>query len=320
MILVVGPGALGTLLAARLVEGGREVTLLDHDPARAERLARDGVRVEGPGQLPVRRVSLPVRADARGLRPALVLLCVKTGATNAAVAALAGLEELPALAGRPSSATVVVMQNGLSRGAVVGGLLDDPGRVVGGTTSEGATLLGEGHVRHAGSGLTRLAALRPEQRARAEAAAAELRAGWFTVEVCPDLARLEWEKLVVNAAINALTGLLGCKNGALLDAAAAREMAQAAAEEAAAVARARKVAGDWSAAAVKERWETVARATAGNTSSTLQDLRRGRATEVHAINGAVARAAQKLGLPAPVNAALAALTLAREQLGARSEA
>lgn len=315
-----GPGALGTLFAARLREGGREVTLLDHDPARAARLARSGLKVEGPGQLPVRQVSVPVRTDVAGLRPELVLLCVKTGATAAAIEALRGLEDLPELAGRPTTSTVVVMQNGLSRAAVVGGLLDDPGRVVGGTTSEGATLLGEGHVRHAGSGLTRLAPLRPDQRGRVETAAAELRAGWFLVEVCADLPRLEWEKLLVNAAINALTGLLGCTNGGLLESSAARHMAQAAAEEVAAVARARGVPGEWSAEAVQERWEAVARATAGNTSSTLQDLRRGRATEVHAINGAVARAAQKLGLPAPVNATLAALTLAREQLGVRPEA
>ncbi|HWI51941.1 MAG TPA: ketopantoate reductase C-terminal domain-containing protein [Symbiobacteriaceae bacterium] len=48
----------------------------------------------------------------------------------------------------------------------------------------------------------------------------------------------------------------------------------------------------------------MARATAANRSSMLQDVERGRRTEVDAINGAVAERGQALGVPAPVNAAL----------------
>lgn len=298
MVLIVGPGAMGLLLAARLARAGVEVVLLDRDAARAARLEAAGIELEGQGRVPVQ-----VRADPTGLAPELVLLCVKAPDTPGALAALGGVP-----------GTVLVLQNGLGRASEVGRRLGDPSRVVGGTTAEGATLLGEGRVRHAGSGPTRLAPLVREGHTRAEAAAALLRRAGLEVAAEDDLPRLEWEKLVVNAAINALTGLLGCPNGALLRSPAARGMAQAAAEETGAVARALGVAGDWSPEAIRRRWEGVAAATAANHSSTLQDLRRGRMTEVHAINGAVAQAAQELDLAAPVNGALDRLVAALEEL------
>jgi 2-dehydropantoate 2-reductase len=58
----------------------------------------------------------------------------------------------------------------------------------------------------------------------------------------------------------------------------------------------------------------VAKATSENISSTLQDLRNGRKSEVHGINGAIARQARQAGLAAPVNELLAALILSREEL------
>jgi 2-dehydropantoate 2-reductase len=47
--------------------------------------------------------------------------------------------------------------------------------------------------------------------------------------------------------------------------------------------------------------EEVARNTAANTSSMLQDVLRGTPTEIDAINGAIIRAGEALGVPTPVN-------------------
>jgi 2-dehydropantoate 2-reductase len=54
----------------------------------------------------------------------------------------------------------------------------------------------------------------------------------------------------------------------------------------------------------------VAQATAANRSSMLQDMERGRRTEVDAINGAVAERGLRLGVPTPVNQTLTELVLA----------
>jgi 2-dehydropantoate 2-reductase len=309
-VLVVGPGALGSLFAARLALAGRAVTLLDHRADRAARLAASGLELSGPGDDAPRAARVGCVTDASGLDPRLVFLCVKVGATRAA------LEALQPLAGAPP---VVVFQNGLARPEAVAEALGDPSRVVGALTSEGATLLGEGCVRHAGRGTTRVGALVEGGDAAAALAQAWLSGAGFAVEEVEDVVRAGWEKLQVNAAINALTGLLQVPNGELLQG-AARGVAQAAAEEVGQVAAAKGVAGDWGPAAARARWEAVSRATTLNISSTLQDLRLGRKTEVRAINGAVATAARELGLEAPVNALLAQLVEALEEVGPRQGA
>ncbi|MEJ5223042.1 MAG: ketopantoate reductase C-terminal domain-containing protein, partial [Anaerolineales bacterium] len=110
---------------------------------------------------------------------------------------------------------------------------------------------------------------------------------------------LLWGKLIINAAINPLTALLRVPNGALLERPDARLLMGELARETAAVARALGVTlpfDDPAAAA-----EAVARKTASNHSSMAQDILRGAPTEIDAICGAVARAADRCGMTAPLN-------------------
>lgn len=311
-IAVLGPGALGLALAALVHESGVPALVLDHDAARAERLARGGVTVSGPGDRPERKVALRVTADPRALAEAkLALVCVKAHADP---------EAARALAHAPRDAVLVALGNGLGRGEALGSLGAE--RVLVGTTTEAATLEGEGRVRHVARGRTRLAPLAGASRRPLATAIA----AWLTVkcgleaEPAPDARQLAWEKVQVNAAINALAALLDVPNGALLESPSARALAQEAAEECAAVANALGVPGDWTPDAARARWEAVARATAANFCSTVQDHRKRRKSEIHAINGAIARAArdargtQLAPCAVPLNEHLAALVAAREEL------
>lgn len=303
-MVVVGPGAIGGLLAARLRMSGLGVALLDRDPVRAKRLTEEGLGLSGPDYPEPCTVRLHVTTETAGLgEPELVLLCVKARDTRAAAARLGAFPE----------ATIGVLQNGLGRAEELAGIVGNRDRVVGIVTTEGATRGPEG-VRHCGRGPTRVAPLTAAGQARAERTVQLLKAAGFDATRVEDLAGLIWEKLVVNAAINALTGLLDCENGALLRAEAAAALGDGAAEEVAATAQLLGVAGDWSAERARERWREVAVNTSANISSTLQDLRKNRKTEVFAINGAVAEAARRAGSSAPINEMLARLIEAREQL------
>jgi 2-dehydropantoate 2-reductase len=310
MIAVVGAGALGGLFAGLLAEAGEDVVVFTRTADQASRLREGGLWSSGPGDAPARRVNVRFAGpdDAIAEVADLALLCVKARDTAAAVDRIARLEGAP---------TVIVLQNGLGRAQEVREQLPAASsRLLGAVTMEGATLEGEGRVRHAGRGRTYLAPLLPCARDRAEGVQRRLLRATLDVHLVADLDAVVWEKLQVNAAINALTGLLGCKNGVLVEAPAARALAQDAALEVAATARALEIAGDWSPEASATRWEAVARATADNVSSTLQDLRRGRPTEVFAINGAVARVARERGLSAPVNEAMARFVAAAEDVNA----
>jgi 2-dehydropantoate 2-reductase len=247
-------------------------------------LARRGVVVhdaEGTWSVPV----ASARAEDCG-RADIVLVLVKSHQT-AAVAPLA------ARAAGPAGA-VVTLQNGLGNREALAAASDRP--VVSGVTTIGATLLGPGEVRVLPGRVTIGA-----ETGVAEAAtglAALLRAGGIEAATTPDLAPVAWAKLAVNCSVNPLTALAGCPNGALLDDEASRETLRAAACEVGAVAAARGIrlpeeAGVWAL--------RVARATAENRSSMLQDVERGARTEIDALCGAVSREGRHRGVPTPVN-------------------
>ena len=124
------------------------------------------------------------------------------------------------------------------------------------------------------------------------------RAG-FELEYVADTEALLWGKLVVNAAINPLTGLLGVPNGELLRRAPVRALMGSTAREVASVAHALGITLPYNdpVAAV----EGVARDTAENHSSMLQDIRRGAITEIDAICGAIVGSGERMGVPVPVN-------------------
>jgi len=101
-----------------------------------------------------------------------------------------------------------------------------------------------------------------------------------------------------------ITALTGIKNGQIIDLSSTKALSCAAVEEAIQVARALgvKVADN-----TVEHVFQVAKATSANRSSMGQDVDNKRQTEISAINGAVVKEAQKLGINVPVNQTLAAL-------------
>jgi 2-dehydropantoate 2-reductase len=144
-----------------------------------------------------------------------------------------------------------------------------------------------------------------------------LRGAGFEVETVEDMNSLVWGKLVINAAINPLTALLGVPNGELLEHPHALVLMAEVAEETAEVAKARDVIlpfQEASAAAVE-----VAGRTASNRSSMFQDILRGAPTEIDAICGAIALEGESLGVPTPVNRTLWHLVRAMADAKSRDE-
>ena len=63
---------------------------------------------------------------------------------------------------------------------------------------------------------------------------------------------------------------------------------------------------------IKSSVYSVAAKTHQNTSSMLQDVQRGKATEIDSINGYVIRSAKKHGIPVPINETLYSLVKSME--------
>lgn len=299
-ILIVGAGAMGSLLGALLVPFAN-VCLLTTNAEHAQAIGQQGIALTGLDGA-VRRLAIPVLTDPRqyGRRADLVLVCTKARATGEA--ARTAQEVLV------EDGLVLTLQNGLGNleriAAVVGGR-----RAAAGTTAQAATLLAPGQVRHAGSGPTVLGA-GPGQSATVAAVARLFNQAGIETRVTDDVDALLWSKLIVNVGINALTALLRVPNGILAQVPECEALMGQAVAEAVAVARALGI--DLPSAQQAERVREICLLTGANRSSMLQDILRGRPTEIDVINGAVVAKGMETGIPTPINLLLTQLIEALE--------
>jgi 2-dehydropantoate 2-reductase len=286
-ILVLGTGAMGSLVAARLARAAdARVTVCGTWSQGLETIGRNGIAVEDEtgcwsASVATAPLSDPGTAD-------FVLVLVKSGRTTA-VAGIAARALEP-------GGWIVTLQNGLGNREVLTRAAGHD-RVAVGVATLGATLLAPGRVR-AFPGRIAIGATSTQPLARLIAAFA---AAGIPTETTVAIDSLVWRKLAVSCAINPASALLGLPNGALLQSSERRAQMAAAAREVGAVAAARGI--DLQADPSELAFE-VAAATSGNRSSMLQDLDRGAATEIDALCGAVVMEGRRLGIATPVNETL----------------
>jgi 2-dehydropantoate 2-reductase len=288
-VLVFGAGALGSLIGA-LLSTRNEVTLVgrkDHISSIRER----GLNVSGQTQMLARPMALESVEEASGYD--YVLLAVKSYDTESAMRTLSSM---------PGLGPVVTMQNGLGNLEIIGEYTES---VIGGTTSHGATLEGPGMVTHAGEGDTVVGGYRSVSTEVLESLAGELTSCGMRTEVTENLSGEVWAKAIVNAGINPLTAILGARNGYLLENPRTSQMMESVCLEAISVARSCGI--PLPEDDLVERTRRVASMTARNMSSMLQDVSRGRRTEIDSITGEIVRLGSETGISTSLNSALLAL-------------
>ena len=301
VIAVYGAGAVGCFFGAKLAEAGHAVRLIARPPHVAA-IRADGLRFESAAG--TRFVPMTATSDIdEGLAGAdLVLVCVKTPDTEEAGRVIA--DRLG------TGAVVVSLQNGVDNAERLwrGGGIDALAAVVYVATS----MPGPGHLRHAGRGDLVIGDYGPARagRVREPGRAMRIAALFEGAGVpCPASAdvRVElWVKLIVNCAFNAISALTRSRYGPMIADERIRVLMREVIGEAVAVARAEGIAVpdvDAQFAGAMAIGEAMAPAT----SSTAQDLSRGRRTEIDALNGYVAERGRALGVPTPANQALHAL-------------
>ncbi len=284
-VLVFGAGAMGSLIGG-LLSSRHDVTLVarqDHVDA----IRRCGLRVTGMTELctqPWAMTEVPAAPQD------VVIISTKAYDTRVAVAALRRFWH---------TSLFLTLQNGFRNADIIARKAD---RVAAGTTSHGVTYVREGLVRHAGLGDTYIGTFRKVTTEEVKELAREFTSCGFPSAYSEDVRRDLWMKAIVNAAINPLTAIAKVENGRLLQIPQLHALMRQSCEEAAAVARAED--HQIQAAEAIKITERVALRTAANRSSMLQDIERGRRTEVSQISGAIAEAAERRGIPLPVVNAL----------------
>ena len=293
-VAVIGPGAVGGVLAASLRRAGMEVRVSARRPSEAARLVRRGLALTDPKGRTRRVGGLKTLAS----RPApsgpclAVFLCVKTRDLGNALPA--------ARSAAGPSTPVVSLLNGVGHEAALIRAVGR-GRAVFASCYFAAMRQGPSAVRHAGGRLLWVGES-PRNSLAARAAAAVLRRAGWSVRVKPDEARVLWTKLVYNAAVNPVAALTRMPNGALYDDPALREVTLKTLAEAR---RAAAAAGHPPYPEMTDRGVLAGcRAVPTQMNSMIQDLSQSRRTEADAILGPLVRAARRRKVPAPTLEAL----------------
>lgn len=295
-IAVIGPGALGTLFAASLAgDNTNEVWLLDHDPERAARITGNILLDFDDREI---ALNIPVTANPEHIGETdLVILCVKSMDVNSALQHASSLFTPDTL--------LIPFQNGIGHIDTIS-TSTIPSHIAFGVTSQGATLIAPGHVRHGGAGVTKIGFLKPadsRQQKKLHTAARILTASGFKTTSVPNILDHIWGKLLVNIGINALTVIYDCPNGELLNIPEARDTLVTAVQEGQNVAHTLGISFEQDPV---ELTLGVCHTTATNISSMLQDARKHRQTEIDAINGALVQKAKTVSIDVPVNTDLVA--------------
>ncbi len=306
-ILIVGAGALGCLIGARLSETDASVVLFSTNRPHMEAVRKSGLNIEElDGKVRNYPMSGIWEVDKLPRDPDLAIVVVKSYATDEAMSIVRNI--------RSASTVFLTLQNGIGNWERMARAVGKEA-VLAGSTAQGSTLLGPGLIRHGGNGPTYIGEPGGAISERVERVVALFRQAGLATEPSDQIEKLIWQKLIVNVGINAITALTGIRNGRIAEVEEAAGLCRAAVIEALAVAGAK---GFPMGEEMVERVISVAAATARNRSSMGQDVDRKKRTEIDAINGAIVRFGCEAGVATPVNGTLTSLIKVLEtQYGGR---
>jgi len=295
-VAVMGAGAVGSYFGGMLARAGARVTLIGR-PKHVEAIRKDGLLLDTVTFKEY--VAMNASTDPADVRDAqFILFCVKTLDTENAARLIA-----PHLS---PDAIVISLQNGVDNVARIraaSGIDALPAVVY-----VAAALPEPGHVKHSGRGewiVGDYAGAASRSQNRPERVAEMCAAAGVPCHISTNIEVDQWTKMVMNCAGNAVTAIAQTSFAHVARNLDTREVLRTVINECVAVARAAGVALpdiDWTEKGLKNA-ETLGEAT----SSTAQDIARGKPTEIDSLNGYIVRQGKELGVPTPVNMTLFAL-------------
>ena len=305
--MIYGAGSLGTILGALLTEGGADVVLVSRNTAHVQALRSQGASITGSI-----RKTVPVKAcfpeEISGSFDVIFLMTKQLENPQIARVLLPRLE---------ADGAICCLQNGIPELSLRGIVPDK--QILGGVIPWSATLkeAGVSELTSPADSVRFTIGSPFSDCATALESARMILSMAGKTEVDEDLLSMRWSKLLVNASVSALSSSLGLPCGGVTHDPALQELCLRAFKECVDVGRAQGVTfrpvNDYPVAEAlyfrneeelhqaQKRLPDAFDSIRSSVSSILQDLRRGRRTEVHAISGVVCRAGRECGIPTPVN-------------------
>eukprot|EP01117_Protostelium_nocturnum_P015129 TRINITY_DN5833_c0_g1_i1.p1 TRINITY_DN5833_c0_g1~~TRINITY_DN5833_c0_g1_i1.p1 ORF type:complete len:730 (+),score=268.81 TRINITY_DN5833_c0_g1_i1:211-2400(+) len=303
VIAIVGGGAMASLVGGRLASSGDyDVWMISSWKEHIDIINRSGLILQNTDRT-TELVSMRATASADEVLEQsgyadLTIVLVKSPQTPLAAQVAAKITN-------PVGGLVLTLQNGIGNREVLAEAIGSDERVLQGVTSQASYVVHSGLVWHTGHGQTMISS--PKNGAISKANVNEvaniLSHSGIPTTLTENLDGMVWNKLIVNAGINPLTALLRVKNGELAKNLGVRGVLGETVKEGIEVAHSKGIHLPYGrdAELAVETVLSVARATGENMSSMLVDVMRGSPTEIDAINGAIVREGDKLGISVRTN-------------------
>ncbi|HIP25300.1 MAG TPA: 2-dehydropantoate 2-reductase [Archaeoglobus profundus] len=189
---------------------------------------------------------------------------------------------------------VCSLQNGIGNEEILQRYLKN---VLGGVTTYASNLIEYGHIEFAGEGVTYIGSLDGEITEDVLTVVEVLKSSKINAEIVNNIREKIWLKAVINSVINPITALCKVRNGKIIDIPELWKIAEELAKEGENIMKAL----GFNVKNLIEEVKEVILATRNNKSSMLQDIERGKRTEIDFINGAIVKVAEQLGINVPYN-------------------
>ena len=300
-IAVMGAGGVGGYFGGLLARAGNEVTLIARGP-HLEAIRARGLQIKsqwGDFSVDVDTTDAPGQV----VGPVdLVVLSVKTYQNAAAIAALTPLVG--------ENTALLTLQNGVESYEQVARVVGQD-RVLAGAAYIETMVEAPGVIRQRGD-VMRIAfgETNGQRTPRAQSILETFQAAAIPTELSDDVVRELWTKSLFISTMAGMTSAARSPMSQLLQHREAQEMILAAMREVEAVARARgvKLAPD-----VVDSTMAYMETSAKDLHASMHtDLELGRPLELDALNGAIVRIGQQVGVPTPVNSLLYAILVAHK--------
>ena len=304
---IYGAGSLGTILGAYITKAGVSIDLVNRNKAHVEALQAKGAQVTGTVEF-TQKVTAYTPDQMNGVYDIIFLMTKQQH--NAEVVSM--LKDYLAEDG-----VLVTFQNGLPEVQIAEILSEE--RVLGCTVAWGATMQSSGvcELTSEPDALSFSLGSISEKRSKHFDKVKELLEHMGTVDVEENFLGTRWSKLLINASFSGMSAVLGCTFGEAAGPKKSRRVVQALIKECIDVCRVggiriEPVQGkdivkllDYSGTVKKAVSFFIIpiaiRKHAKLKASMLQDLEKGKLTEVDAINGAVSAYGRKVNFPTPAN-------------------
>lgn len=287
-IVVIGGGAMGSIYGGHL-SLNNEVYIVDTYKALVDQINAEGLKLDENG-------------TTNTYHPTAVTSTENVGEADVVILFVKSIFSKSALDGNKNlfgpSTRLLTLQNGAGHEDLLMEYVPKE-HVIIGTTEDNGAILGLGHVRRGGTGVTNVGMLTEDTEGYLSTLKEAFDSCGFNVKIHENIQQLIWDKLFTNVSLSAVTGILQVDMGFIAGNEFAWKMTKQLIHEAVMTAEAMGIICD-EEAIVKKVQATSLNSPNGVT-SIRADLSAGRKTEVNTISGAVVRAAAKCGVKVPTH-------------------